>query len=93
LIEDSLIDWQLWYFHSPEYVPDYVHRHVLRQAVNGSFGPTIAEGNITAGQTVVSGYSFTLNSDYIAEHCKIIAFLYDANGYRVIQVEEADVIE
>jgi len=93
LIEDSLIDWQLWYNHSPEYVPDYIHRHVLRQSVNGSFGPTIASGNISAGQTVVNGYNLTLNSSWAAPNCKVVAFIYDADNYRVLQVEEADVIE
>ena len=92
LIEDSVPDWQLWYAHLPtEYVPDYMHRHLLRTDIKGTFGTTIAGGTITNGTTVVNGYSFTLDPDFDADHCAIVAFVYDAGNYRILQVEEAHV--
>jgi len=92
LIEDSVIDWQLWYGHLPtEYVDNYIHRHVLRTALNGSFGTTLAEGIITANTTVVTGYTSTLNATWNADHCNVIAIVCKASNYRVLQVEDAAV--
>jgi hypothetical protein len=90
LIEDSVVDWQLWYSHVPsEFVDDYLHRHVLRTDINGSFGEVIAQGNIAAGTTVVTGYNFTLNPAWDEKHCIVVAFIYDAGNYRILQAEEA----
>ena len=94
LTEDSVTDWQLWYNHAPsEFVDNYVHRHVLRTSVNGSFGTVIASGTITAGTTVVTGYTLTLDPAWIDSRCHVVAFLYKENNYRVLQAEEAAVTE
>jgi len=94
LTEDSVTDWQLWYNHTPsEFVGDYVHRHVLRTSVNGSFGTVIASGTITGGTTVVTGYSLTLDPAWVDSRCHIVAFLYKDSNFRVLQVEEAGVTE
>jgi hypothetical protein len=87
-------DWQLWYNHTPsEYVDNYLHRHVLRTSVNGSFGTVIASGTITGGTTVVTGYSLTLDPAWVDSRCHIVAFLYKESNFRVLQVEEAGVTE
>jgi hypothetical protein len=89
LLEDSLTDWQLWYNHTPsEYVDNYIHRHVLRTDINGSFGTTLVSGTFAADSTIVSGYSTTLDPSWNADHCIVVAFVYDAGNYRVLQVED-----
>jgi hypothetical protein len=88
LVEDSVMDWQLWYFHTPEYVPDYFHRHMLRESINGSFGVDAFEANAAVGSIQTTGYKFTVNSSYDLNQTAAVVFLYDANTYRVLQVEE-----
>lgn len=91
LTEDSLIDWQEWYNHSPEFVEDYVHHHVLRDAINSTWGEDIVTGNAGAGTSVVKNYSYTVNNAWNADHCSVVAFVYNAATYEVIQVEEAEI--
>jgi hypothetical protein len=94
ITEDSIVDWQEWYAPNPiQYDSAYIHRHVLRGAINGSFAGAIAEGTIAGGTIFLSGFSTTLQSAWNAAHCKAVAFLYDDANYRVLQVEEAKVIQ
>lgn len=86
--EDSVMDWQVWYGHIPEYEPSYYHRHVLRTTVNSNFGETIYSGNFNAGEKRIRGYSVQLNPDWDYKHCSVVAFLYDATTQLVVQVEE-----
>lgn len=54
----------------------YVHNHVLREAINGEWGETI-----TYTENVVKkSYSFTLSDNYNTDECAIIAFTYNDNG-------------
>lgn len=55
---------------------NYVHDHVLREAVNGEWGEeiTFKETPITVQHT------FTLKEKYMAKNCSLVAFTYDSNG-------------
>lgn len=91
ITEDSLTDWQLWYGNTPETVDNYLHRHVLRDGLNTTWGETIVTGSVNAGVSVTKNYNYTINSAWNVNHCNIVAFIYDATTYEVIQVEEAPV--
>jgi hypothetical protein len=92
ITEDSLIDWQLWYNHQPdEYVPDYIHRHVLRDGLNTTWGETISTGAVAKGTIVTKNYNYTINSSWNVNHCNIVAFIYDDATKEVLQVEEQPV--
>ncbi len=92
ITEDSLIDWQLWYGHQPEeFVGDYIHRHVLRDGLNTTWGETIATGNTAAGTTVTKNYNYTIDNAWVVNNCNIVAFIYNDVTKEVIQVEEAAV--
>ncbi len=91
LTEDSIIDWQEWYNHTPEYVPDYVHHHVLRDALNSSWGETIAAGSAAVGTSVTKNYSYTVNNNWNADYCYVVAFIYNNTSKEIIQVEEAKI--
>ena len=93
ITEDSLYDWQQWYFHTPQYVPDYLHRHVLRDGLNTTWGETLVTGNTSSGTTITKNYNYVINNDWIDSHCNVVAFIYDAATYEVLQAEEAAVIE
>jgi len=91
LTEDSVINWQEWYNHTPEYVPDYAHRHILRAALNTSFGVQIVTGAISGNTALTNGYDLVLDPSWNDAHCSIVAFVYNNDTKEVIQVEEATV--
>lgn len=88
LTEDSLTDWQEWYPPvTPEYDPDYVHRHVLRAAVNSDYGEVIADGTVSGGTLALKGYKINLKPEWVPAHMRIVAFVSDETTYEVKQVE------
>jgi len=94
ITEDSVMDWQEWYLpHLPQFDSTYAHRHVLRDAVNGSFGNILVTGSVSANTIGLAGYSYTLNSAWNASHCKVVAFIYEASTRKILQVEEAEVTQ
>jgi hypothetical protein len=99
LSEDSIIAEQLDYRlpSGSQLIPDYEFNHVLREAVNSSFGdPIFTSGAVANDSTVKAFPNYAINSAYNASKCHIIAYVYDADPnsptyYEVLQVEEAHV--
>lgn len=91
ITEDSIIKPQKDYTKVPDHVDNYVHRHVLRGDVNSSWGEQVIAGSAAASSTYKKTYSKTLDPSWKPEHCAIVAFLYNATTYEVIQVEEEHV--
>jgi len=88
IVEDSIVQYQKWYRHDPEDVNDYVHNHVFRTALNGTWGEKL---NTQMG---IKTYTYTLpeNSDWRPENLKIVAFISDVGAsYEVLQAEQVDV--
>jgi hypothetical protein len=99
LTEDSIIAPQKDYTKpSPGIVLDYAHRHVLRDGITGSWGDLLNTGLITAGDDVIKSYTYTLPADFNGmppreNQCHVIAYLYDAATYEVLQVEEMKLMD
>jgi len=55
---------------------EYVHNHVLREAINGNDGEAVA---ITKDITEKS-FEYTIDEKYVAKNCYIVAFVYDGSG-------------
>ncbi|MFM2135581.1 MAG: hypothetical protein RL021_981 [Bacteroidota bacterium] len=91
--EDSVVDWQTWYGHIPEYEPNYVHRHVLRGAANGDFGVNVFQGATPVGSKSIKGCEFQLQPYMDPHHCSVVAFLFDADTEEVVQTEELHITE
>ena len=91
LTEDSIIDWQVWYGHSPEDVPDYIFHHVLRTSINPPEGTLLTAGNVSADSTVVNGFYYDIPSAWNVDQCHVVVYLYKTNTREVIQAEEAKV--
>lgn len=91
--EDSIVDWQTWYGHTPEYEPNYVHRHVLRGAANGDFGSLVFAGSTAAGDQRIIGCQYLLQPYMDPHHCSVVAFLFDADTEEVVQTEELHITE
>lgn len=61
---------------------EYVHKHVLRDAINGTWGEKISfENNVAAKQY---NYSFKTKK-WNAANCDVIAFIYNSNTKEIIE--------
>ncbi|MDD3130604.1 MAG: Omp28-related outer membrane protein [Bacteroidales bacterium] len=95
LVEDSIVAPQL--NNKPSIGADtlmnYVHRNVLRDAINGVYGEYLTESaGLATGEIYTKRYNYVVNPDWNIEHCNIIAYLgkYDAtyNLIEIVQVAE-----
>jgi hypothetical protein len=93
LVEDSIINWQTWYGHIPEDVPDFAHRHVLRKSLNGTWGDRLSGSVKSAGQIISKTFSTTISSKYKHKKCYIVAFVQNNLTKEILQVEEIKLIE
>ena len=93
LVEDSIINWQKWYGHIPEDVPDFAHRHVLRKSLNGTWGDRLSGSVESAGQIISKTFSTTISSKYKHKKCYIVAFVQNNLTKEILQVEEIKLIE
>ena len=94
LTEDSIIAPQQ---NHSIYDPNYVHRHMLRDAINGSWGSLLTNGvsenlinsEISYPFVYTLKQSFPQNTPAINwRHASVIAFVYDADTYEILQVAE-----
>ncbi len=88
VVEDSIVNWQK---DGTVDVQFYIHRHVLRGSLNGSFGQS--QGAMTAGQLLSRTYSAKLmRNDINPTQVYIYAILINDNTKEVLQVEEKKLI-
>jgi len=79
LVEDSII--------APQMMPDgtmnsqYVHRHVLRSAINGTWGDDV---DWKQGHLPLLRYTFSIDSQWHLEQLSIVAFVYTDNGVQQV---------
>jgi hypothetical protein len=89
MVEDSVVAYQL---DGGTPVNNYVHRHMLRYAINGSWGTPIPTSNL--GDIDNQEFAFELANDYDKNNCIIIAHVYKPGpDYEIIQAEELHIIE
>ncbi len=92
LTEDSVVSAQLDSRVSPPDVLDYVHRHMLRGNVNGTWGEPVISGSAAAGDTLTLTYSYVLPSAVLdPAKCALVAYVYRTDNYEILQAEEAKV--
>lgn len=94
LTEDSLIGWQKDADNeSGEDVSNYVHRHVLRAALNGTWGETISlNTNIVGYSTSINVNNFEVSTDYNENHCYIVTFVYNVSTLEILQADETPIL-
>lgn len=89
LTEDSVIADQIDNTQTPSHVHNYVHRHVLRSNVNGTWGESIIAGSASVGDTLSAALSFALPSNVLdAAHCSLVAYVYNVATNEIVQVAE-----
>ncbi len=82
-------------------VINYWHRYVLRDAINNNHSGwgdtlTLPHHPSVVGDTVSKTYSYSIPSMFLTipcndKHCYVVAFLYDAATYEILQVEQQKV--
>lgn len=87
-IEDGIVHYQL---DGDADVLDYVHNHVLRGALNGTWGETISNSDISIGQKFEKRITYTIpqDSDWNTGKMKIVGYIHDfGDTYEVLQAEQ-----
>jgi hypothetical protein len=98
LTQDSIIDWQVDYRYSPDIIANYKHQHMLRDAINSTWGDEIANGTIASGNSYISKYAYNIPTNFNnistdPHHMHVVAFIYNVATYEVLQAAEAKVLE
>lgn len=94
LIQDSIVAPQV---DGTNTIPAYLHRHVLRDNINGIWGDSVLT-NAKKDEARVKKYRFKLQPNYKNIICKpkdcyLVAFLFDNSNYRILQAEEIKIIK
>lgn len=82
---------------SPQKMPDgtrntnYVHQHVLRGGLDGSWGKGISTGAVLEGDTLMYSGSAILDTAWNKDNCYALMFIYDADNQEIWQVTEEHV--
>ena len=84
LTESNIVSFQLT---DEGYIFDYVHNHVLRDAVNGTWGEAV---QLTADATQLT-YTYNVPEEWNAQHMAVVAFVSNEDG--VLQVIEHEIFE
>lgn len=72
-------------------IMDYEHNHVLRAAINGTWGEELSNDGMLTGEISTKDYSISISDDWEADNCKIIAFVYEQETMQIIQAEEKEI--
>jgi hypothetical protein len=95
ITEDSIVDYQK--INSKDYDYDYVHNHVFRTSVNGTWGEEISLSDEKEIKTLRHAFSVT-NDKWRPFHLSVVGFIYNASSssdevYEVKQTHISDQIE
>lgn len=90
LIEDNIVQPQL---NGSDTVPDYVHNHVLRTGINGTWGVLLTDdGILKKGHAYYKAAKVSFEgTDWNVDNCYVVAILYDKQNRKVLQVEKVKV--
>lgn len=92
LAEDSIIGAQLDYSKNPDHIEDYEFEHMLRGAINGSWGEVAKTAPITAGATAtILTNNFSVDPKFNDRQLSLIAIVYDETTKEVLQVEKVKI--
>lgn len=88
VIENGIIGPQVT---SKGLVKDYVHNHVLRSAINGTWGENIGSSFNANQHLDVLKHTFVLNEKWNDQNCEIVGFVYRASDDVILQAHLVDI--
>ena len=59
---------------------NYVHKHVVRNMVNGHLGEQLSTGTWVSGTVKSKTWNYTVPANYVSTNCEIGVFAYFVNG-------------
>jgi len=83
IIENNIKQWQLMLDGTRN--NDYIHNHVFRTSINGTWGESFSIGT---NETKEFNYSITLNAAWKPEDISIVGFVYDPNTDETFNTQE-----
>lgn len=89
LVEDSIVSPQTDYQADPTTIYDYVHMHMLRTSLNGTWGESISNSALSLGETFETSASISVDPSYKDQHLYIVAILSNDDTKEVIQVNQS----
>lgn len=69
---------------------EYVHNHVLRTAVNGTWGETMS--SLLEGESATYKHTIVLDEAWVAENCNVVVFAYENVSKSVLQCNDCAVV-
>ncbi len=91
IIENGIVGKQK---NGSDLIEDYVHNHVLRAGVNGTWGDEISTDiPVHENTTFENDYTYTLDEEWDSSNCAVVAFIYNSETLEVIQAEETELSE
>lgn len=93
LTESEIEGDQTDYTKNPSHIHDYIFNHVLRAALNGTWGEALSTTAVTAGTSIQKRFSYTIPSDvqWDPKHCHLVAYVHRYNTTKdVLQVVSQD---
>ena len=90
LVEDNIVSPQKFSNHVDTF---YVHNHVLRDGINGTYGEFLSPtSTLEKDGEYLYGYTLDFNyTDWNPDNCSVVAILLNQQDKKVIQVEKAKV--
>lgn len=86
IMEDSIVGKQI--VNGVGTVNEYMHRHVFRGTMNGTWGEEINAEPIAPGQEIAKSYTGTLKETFNEDQCYIIAYVANSETKEILQVTE-----
>ena len=78
---------------SPDW-EDFVHMHVLRGNINGTWGNLITDEDIVSGsEYTVQCANYDIDADWDDQQCHIVAFVFNTETFEIVQAEEVKLFE
>ncbi len=77
------------------WIPEYVHKHVLRDMITPFDGKVISSSGIALTESLTKSFSTVLPDNFVAENCEVIAFVHKntSETKEVLQAIKVHVIE
>lgn len=93
ITEDSIISAQKDYDQiSDPLIPNYVHRHMLRGNINGTWGSTLsAATNYGIGEEFTTIGNYIIPTEWNADHIAVVTVLYRTATKEVVQAEDKEI--
>lgn len=76
-------------------IEEYVHNHMLRGSLNGTYGAFITpDGTVTSGTGYTKSYQLSCaDKPWVFAKCSVVAILMDATTHEVLQVEKCPFLD